>query len=58
MASSAKLREEREWSEEANGQQGSAQGVCGVLSSGVVAVQDAPRRWRLGDAGGASGAVS
>jgi hypothetical protein len=29
MASSVKLREDREWSEGANGQQGSAQGVCG-----------------------------
>jgi hypothetical protein len=29
MASLVKLREDREWSEGANGQQGSAQGVCG-----------------------------
>jgi hypothetical protein len=52
MASSAKLREERKWSEGANGQQGSAQGVCGGficgggLGAGCTSTVAIGRGWR------------
>jgi hypothetical protein len=56
MASSAKLREEREWGEGANGQQGMApERGAGFYCAGVVVVYGVPRGRGLGDAGGVSG---